>query len=109
MNLPYKVYFGSLFFIHFVYGMVLLGIFSSVPQYIYVWNMLVQVCLCLFLLYRYHPFRKSHKFEEYDARLIFGSALLLLTNIISLPLIFSYFFKTIDITNNKIKGSIFVS
>lgn len=88
MKIPYRLYLFSLICIHFVYGMVFLGILSTVPKYVYLWNIAVQVGLCLFLMYRYHPFRTSYAFEPIDAKLVFGSALLLLVNVISLPLLF---------------------
>lgn len=88
MRIPYRLYFFSLICIHFVYGMVFLGILSTVPKYVYLWNIAVQVGLCCFLMYRYHPFRTSYDFEPIDAKLVFGSALLLLVNVISLPLLF---------------------
>lgn len=88
MQIHYGFYFFSLIAIHVVYGLVFLGVFSKVPQYVYIWNMAVQVFLCVFLMYRYHPFQKEYKFNSFDAKLIFGSALLLLINIISLPVLY---------------------
>jgi predicted membrane protein len=96
MKLPYQFYFFSLITIHVIYAMVFLGIFSTVPEYIYMWNLVVQIGLCLFLMFRYHPFR-THVFEPYDAKLIFGSAMLLLANVISLPLLYSYIVSQLKI------------
>ena len=87
--LPYYIYMFSLFVIHFIYALVFLGVFSAIPKYVYYWNILVQIGLCLFLMYRYHPFR-THQFEPLDGKLIFGAAMLLLFNIVSLPLLYSY-------------------
>lgn len=90
MEIPYKIYFFSLISIHVIYGFVFLGVFSSVPQYVYLWNMLVQIGLCLFLMFRYHPFKNKHEFSQYDSKLIFGSSMLLLINIVSLPVLYTY-------------------
>ena len=89
MRVPYEFYFASLAAIHVAYMLAFLGILSAVPKYVYVWNMVVQIGLCMFLMYRYHPFKTQYKFETIDARLIFGSSLLLFVNIISLPLLYS--------------------
>jgi hypothetical protein len=88
--LPYYLYFFSLCVIHFMYALVFLGVFSAVPDYVYYWNILVQVGLCLFLMYRFHPFRTQKRFYPTDDKMIFGAATLLLFNIISLPLLYSY-------------------
>ena len=87
--LPYLIYFLSLFAINFIYALVYLGVFSAVPQYVYFWNIAVQLCLSLFLMFRYHPFR-THRFKPLDAKMIFGVATLLLFNIISFPVLYSY-------------------
>lgn len=90
MKLPLKLYFISLTILHIIYAFVFLGILSAVPKYVYLWNILVQTFLCVFLMYRYHPFRGEYKFQKIDASLIFGAAMLLLFNIISLPVFNSY-------------------
>ena len=90
MKFHYGFYFFSLVVIHAIYALVFLGIFSAIPKFVYVWNIMVQLFLCFFLMYRYNPFRTSFNFKPIDARLIFGSAVLLLLNIISLPVLYSF-------------------
>ena len=92
--LPYTLYFVSLFTIYFIYALVFLKVLTEVPKYVYFMNTIVQVGLCLFLMYKYHPFR-THQFKPLDGKLIFGAATLLLFNIVSLPLVYSYFTQTI--------------
>lgn len=75
--------------IHFFYGMVFFGFLTQIPRYVYFWNILVQVSLCLFLMYNYNPFRTEYKISIYDAKMIFGAASILLINIISLPYLLS--------------------
>jgi len=70
--------------------MVFLGIFATVPQYVYIWNIAVQVGLCFFLLFQYHPFRSNYSIEKQDASMIFGASLLLLINTLTLPFLHSY-------------------
>ena len=90
MSLHYKIYFFSLLIIHIFYGLVFLGIFATVPKYVYVWNIVVQIGLCLFLLFQYHPFRSNYVIERQDASMIFGASLLLLINTSTLPFLHSY-------------------
>ena len=87
--LPYIFYVFSLFAIHLIYALVFLKVFSAVPNYVYYWNIIMQVGLCLFLMYKYHPFR-THRFSPLDAKLIFGAATLLMSNLVSLPLLYFY-------------------
>lgn len=97
MRIPYELYFFSLVGIHVINALVFLGILSTIPQYVYIWNAVIQIGLCLFLMYRYHPFRSQYKFEPIDAKLIFGSATLLFINVVSIPMLYKYMVKTIHI------------
>lgn len=93
---PYTIYFLSLFSIHVIYALVYIGVISTVPKYVYYWNTIVQIGLCLFLMYRYHPFR-THQFKPLDGKMIFGAATLLLFNIVSFPFVYSYLIQYIEI------------
>ena len=84
MQIHYGLYFGSLVAIHLIYALVYVGIISTVPQYVYLWNIWVQIGLCLFLMYQYHPFRKQYTMGGFDAKMIFGASTILLVNIIVL-------------------------
>jgi hypothetical protein len=48
-------------------------------KYIDIFSNLLLTFVCLFLILRFHPFRK-HELRDFDATIIFGSAVLLLTN-----------------------------
>lgn len=85
MDFPYKIYIFSIIIIHFVYALVDLGILSSIPKYIYFWKVGTQIFLCLFLMYRYHPFKSSYNFKPIDSKLIFAVSLLLIVNVLTLP------------------------
>lgn len=90
MQLSYKIYEMTTYIVYAVYALVFLGILSTVPQYLYLWNYLVQVGLCLFLMLRYNPFRAIYKFEKDDEKIIFSVAVLLFINLVSFPLILQY-------------------
>ena len=96
MKFSHKIYFISFAIIYLVYGLTFFGILSSLPEYIYAWTFIVQIGLCLFLMFRYHPFRTSYKFDLYDANLIFGASFLLLINVITIPVIMYYWNKFDD-------------
>lgn len=90
MPVDYLFYFISIVIINAFYIAVYLGVFVSVPEYIVVWYTFVQVFLCLILIYRYNPLRQKIDFNEFDSRLIFGAACILLNNIVSIPLLMSF-------------------
>jgi len=102
MMFSQKLYFGSLFAIYVVYGLVFFGILSTVPHYVYIWNGFVQLGLCLFLMYRFHPFRKQYTMSIYDVKMIFGASTLLLLNTITLPVALSEILNKIQSNTQQI-------
>ena len=102
MMFSQKLYFGSLFAIYAVYGLVFVGILSTVPHYVYIWNGFVQLGLCLFLMYRFHPFRKQYSMSIYDVKMIFGASTLLLLNTITLPVALSKILNKIQSNSQQI-------
>lgn len=75
---PYYIYSITLF--HLLYVFLFIGILQFASDYLPVLNVCIQVFVCIFLILRFHPFRK-HEFKESDARIIFGSATFLLLNL----------------------------
>lgn len=73
-------YIYIIFGLHALYVLTFLGIVSFNAQYMNVFNIFVQTIVCLFLLVRFHPFRK-HVFHQNDSRIIFSSAMFLLFNL----------------------------
>lgn len=65
---------------HVLYFLVLFGILSFNTNLLSGFNVLIQLFICLFLMIRFHPFRK-HELREYDSKIIFGSAAFLLLNL----------------------------
>lgn len=106
MMFSQKLYFGSLFTIYAFYGLVFFGILSTVPQYVYIWNGFVQLGLCLFLMYRFHPFRKQYTMTIYDVKMIFGASTLLLLNTITLPVALSNILNKIQSNSQQIARQI---
>jgi hypothetical protein len=88
------LYIGSLFILHLAYILVFLGIIQYTPMFVNNLNILIQVFVCIFLMVKFHPFRK-HELKEFDSTIIFGSAMFLLTNIGFTQLLTNYFGKTV--------------
>lgn len=61
------------------YIVVFLGVVNFNPSYISDLKLLMQVVICVVLIYRFNPFRK-HELKKYDANIIFSSAIFLLVN-----------------------------
>lgn len=61
------------------YIVVFLGVVNFNPTYITDLKLLMQVVICVVLIYRFNPFRK-HELKKYDANIIFSSAIFLLVN-----------------------------
>lgn len=74
------VFRASMFMIHISYIIVYFGIAAIDAIYMNYLNIFIEVFVCLFLIARFHPFRE-HNLRKYDATIIFGSAILLLTNL----------------------------
>ena len=73
------VYLTMIGFIYLSYFLVFFGLFYINKKYIDIFSNLLLTFVCLFLILRFHPFRK-HELRDFDATIIFGSAVLLLTN-----------------------------
>lgn len=81
------VYMTSLFLIHLGYFAVFLGVFTTIPSFIKYLNVGIQILLCSFLMIRFHPFRENYKLKPADTMFIFGSAILLFTNLVLVELV----------------------
>jgi len=78
-NIKKPVYLTIIGFIYISYFLIFFGIFYMNKKYIDIFSNLLLIFICLFLILRFHPFRK-HELRDFDATIIFGSAVLLLTN-----------------------------
>lgn len=61
------------------YIIVFLGLVNFNPAHITDLKLLMQVVICVILIYRFNPFR-THELKKYDANIIFSSAIFLLVN-----------------------------
>lgn len=74
-----------------LYGLLFVGLIYINPEYLQNFRTIMQLFVCLFLIYRFHPY-KEHVLKKYDAQIIFSSAIFLLVNI-----------TAVDIANKIIK------
>ena len=75
-----KYYYISVIILHVTYIFLFFGILSAYPSYLKPLTTAVELFIGVFLVWRFHPFRK-HELRGYDTRVIFGSGLFLLTNV----------------------------
>jgi len=61
------------------YIVLFMGVVNFNPAYITDLKLLMQVVICVILIYRFNPFR-THELKKYDANIIFSSAVFLLVN-----------------------------
>ena len=65
---------------YLIYSLLFIGVIYLNHEYLYLFRMIMQILVCLFLIYRFHPFQQ-HVLKSYDSRIIFSSAIFLLINI----------------------------
>ena len=66
--------------LYFCYFTLFFGVIYINPEYLDVFRTIMQVFVCVFLIYRFHPYRR-HTLRQYDPNIIFSSALFLLVNL----------------------------
>ena len=56
-----------------------LGFYNSAPQYLSTINYYFNIYICIFLLWRFNPFRKLDTFTELDRKIAFSAGVFILT------------------------------
>lgn len=79
-NIKKPVYLSLLFAMYFTYFLIVFGIYQINPFYVTYFSKFLQAFIAVFLIIRFHPFRK-HQLHDFDDRIIFGSALLILSDL----------------------------
>jgi uncharacterized BrkB/YihY/UPF0761 family membrane protein len=59
-----------------------LGMSEHAPAYLSKIHSIINIYICLFLMWRFNPFRKKVKFHELDRRVAFSAGLFILTTTI---------------------------
>ena len=81
------IYIVSLFLINITYLAVFLGFFATTPSYVKYLNIGLQCFVCFFLMVRFHPFREKYQLRDSDIMIIFGSVIILFTNLVLVELV----------------------
>ena len=56
--------------------------FSDTTKYTYYLNYYVSIYICLFLMWRFHPFKKRYEFTNLDRKITFSASLFIFTTTI---------------------------
>jgi hypothetical protein len=72
-------YIAMMVLLYICYFAIYAGVFYINPIYIQTLSKSIRIFICAFLIYKFHPFRE-HKLMNFDANLIFASAILILTD-----------------------------
>jgi len=63
---------------YILYACILFGVINSAPKYLELLKTLVSIYVCLFLIIRFNPFRKTPTFTELDRKIAFNAGLFIL-------------------------------
>ena len=80
-RIKFPLYFGSIALLYISYFILFFGIYKINIKYVSILRTFVSVFICTFLILRFNPFVIA-KLLPYDANIIFGSAMLLLFNVV---------------------------
>jgi hypothetical protein len=78
----YTVMVGTLYAI---YLLTYLKVFEVDREIVATLRAAVTVLVCAFLILKFNPLRTSMQLKHFDSTIIFGSAIIILTNLVSVP------------------------
>ena len=74
-----KLFTGFLFISYLLIFASFFGLSNSAPEYLTKLDYYIRVYICLFLIWRFNPFRTLDKFTELDRKITFSAGLFILT------------------------------
>jgi hypothetical protein len=77
----FQEYFFDIF-VSITYFLILissLGLSNSAPKYLANIDYYIRIYICLFLLWRFNPFRRIKTFTELDRKIVFSAGLFIIT------------------------------
>lgn len=77
----YPFYLGTAIILYTTYLLMGFGIYMINPAYLNILIDIFHIIVCLFLMVRFNPFQR-YVFRPYDNNIVFGTALLLLFNVL---------------------------
>jgi hypothetical protein len=75
---PVYLWFAFLPFIAYIISMF--GLIYLNPAYVELIKSLTQIVIAVILIIRFNPMKEKHQLKDYDETIIFGTALILITN-----------------------------
>ena len=93
-----KVFLFLLYSTHILLFLSLIGVTVYAPAYVNNIDFYLRLYTCLFLIWRFHPFRSHYKFTELDRKIAFSAGIFILTT--------SILNKYIETTKTKIQKRI---
>jgi len=75
------LYIGIMAMIYVTYFSLYIGVTFINPTYVDILSKAIRLVLSVFLIIRFNPFKKQHVLRDFDEKLIFTSAVLLLTDV----------------------------
>lgn len=85
---------------YLIYGLIILsslGLSQSAPKYLEYMDYYIRIYICLFLIWRFNPFRTHYEFTELDRKIAFSAGAFILTTTILNQYVLSIKNKTKDI------------
>jgi hypothetical protein len=80
------IYVYTMIGLHVIYFALFFGILSVDPKYLNLLNLGVQIFICVFLMVRFNPFRRTDVLKPMDKYVIFSSAVILATNLVAVEI-----------------------
>ena len=74
-----KIFTAVLFISYMLIFVSFFGLSNSAPEYLATLDYYIRVYTCLFLIWRFNPFRTLVKFTELDRKITFSAGLFILT------------------------------
>jgi len=78
-NLQHGAFTIFIIIIYVLYAVSIIGLSTTAPKYIETFDGYIKIYICLFLIYRFNPFRSSIEFTELDRKIVFSAGLFILT------------------------------
>ena len=78
-RLQENIYNKIVYFTYFLMILSALGVSEYAPTYLSNLHSIVNIYICLFLIWRFNPFRKKIKFHDLDRQVAFSAGVFILT------------------------------
>jgi hypothetical protein len=90
-----QIFTTSILFIHLAYLATFVGFASFFNEtYVHHFNIFIQLIVCVFLIVRFSPFKKTYKLTKLDIATIFYCATFLLLNVVATEIYKIFFIDT---------------